>query len=338
MTADVQCRRATLPRALELLREVLREPTFPKDEFEVLKRQQLAGLRQSSTEPQSLAPITLERKLDPYPPDDVRYTPTVEESVARLEKLTVEDVRKLYEEQVGAAAGEVAVVGDFDAPATAQALGDMLKDWKSATPYRRVGQTANTGVKGEKVVLATPDKENAVYYAGLSFVLSDADPDYPALTVGNYVFGGAALASRLSNRVRGKEGLSYGVTSHVQVGSLDRVGNFRMMALANPKNIDKAERAIAEELEKFLKDGATAKEVEEARKAYLASAKNRRASDAALATLLARQLHTGRTSAFLADFEKRVGEVTAEQVNDAFRRHVDPKRLVIIEAGDFTKK
>src|SRR5262249_228484 len=153
---------STLPQAIALLREILREPAFPKEEFEIVRRQQLAELRQNLTDPHYLAPMTMQRKLRPYLPDDVRYVPTGEGAVARLEKVTVEDVRRLYEEQVGAVAGELAVVGEFDAAATAAALGAALKDWTAGTPYRRVERTAHTDVKGEKVVIATPDRENAV--------------------------------------------------------------------------------------------------------------------------------------------------------------------------------
>ena len=66
--------------------------------------------------------------------------------------------------------------------------------------------------------------------------------------------------------------------------------------------------------------------------------KNDLASDDVLAGFLLGQMEEGRTSAFLADFEKKVGALTAEQVNEAFRRHVDPKQLVIVTAGDFQKK
>jgi zinc protease len=338
VTVGIQCKRSTLPKALELLREVLREPTFPQEEFEILKRQQIAELRQNSTEPGSLAMTALERKIRPYSHDDVRYTPTDEESIALVERLTVEDVRKLYEEQVGAAAGEAAVVGDFDAPLAEQTLAEMLRNWKSATPYRRIERQAHLGVKGEKVVIATPDKKDAVYYAAFTVPLNDADPDYAALTVGNYVFGGGPLASRLADRVRRTEGLSYHVGSHFLADSLDRSGSFVLMADTNPENIEKVDRAIAEELDRFLKGGTTTKEVEEGRKAYLAAARNQRSSDAALASLLTGQLKAGRTSAYLAEFEKKVAEMTAASVNEAFRKHIEPKRLVIIKAGDFPKK
>jgi zinc protease len=116
------------------------------------------------------------------------------------------------------------------------------------------------------------------------------------------------------------------------------VAEFSIWAIANPENMPRVETAIAEELARFLKDGVTDKEVEDARKAYLAAARNGRSSDGALSWLLLDQLRSGRTSEFLAEFEKRIGGMTAEQVNEAFRKHVDPKRLVIVTAGDFKKK
>jgi zinc protease len=337
LTVSVQCKRSTLPKALELVREVLREPTFPQDEFEILKRQQLTTLRQGLTEPQVLGQTALRRKISPYPADDIHYVPTIEESIARTEKLTLEDVRKLYEQQLGATAGEVAIVGDFEPEATTKAVGDVLKDWKSGTAYKRI-ERKHTDVKGEKIVIATPDKANAVYIGGMGVAMNDGHSDYPALTVANYIFGGGPLTSHLADRVRRKDGLSYGVGSFFQANAIDSTGAFVMFAIANPKNMEKVDKAIAEEMERFIKEGATAKEVEEARKAYLAAAKNNRSSEAALAGLLSGQLYAGRTSTYLAEFEKKVSEVTPEQVNEAFRRNVDPKRLVIIQAGDFTKK
>ena len=108
----------------------------------ILKREQLTRLRQAATQPEALAQLALQRKINPYPADDVRYIPTVEESIARMEQVTLDDVRDLYERQVGAAAGEIAVVGDFDTEPTAKALGDVLKDWKAGTPYKRIERAA----------------------------------------------------------------------------------------------------------------------------------------------------------------------------------------------------
>src|SRR5262249_53943527 len=154
-----------------------------------------------------------------------------------------------------------------------------LDGWKSSTLYKRIDLTADTTVKGEKVVLETPDKANAFYYAGLRLPMDDRHPDYAALVVGDYIFGGSS--SRLFNRVRNKDGLSYGVESSFTAGMLNKSAQLTVVAIANPANMAKVDAAIAEELAKFLQDGVTEQEVEEARKAYLAELRNVLATDAA---------------------------------------------------------
>jgi zinc protease len=174
--------------------------------------------------------------------------------------------------------------------------------------------------------------------AGLLLPLRDDDPDNVALEVANFLFGGGALSSRLGNRVRQKEGLSYGVASRFAADSQDRSANFLMQAIYNPDKRDRVDAVIAEELDKLRRDGIEAKEMEEAKKAYLAQIKVRRGSDFALVMLLQENLLAGRTMTYNADQEKQVAELTAEKAAEAFRKHMDPKKLVIIQAGDFKKK
>jgi zinc protease len=336
MTFQVECKRPNLPRVLELLREVLREPSLPEEEFTVLKRQLRSGLEESRTEPVALASRALQRKLSPYPKGDVRYTPTLEESLERLEATTVDRVRKLYAEQVGGEHAELAVVGDFD-PAVLGALDDALKGWKSVVPYRRVEEPAVKGIKGERLVIEMPDKANAVFFAGLVFPMRDDDADAAALEVANFLLGGGSLSSRLGNRVRQKEGLSYGVGSQFEADSLDPSARLLLFAICNPANVERVDTAILEEVTKLRDAGVSAAELDEGRKAYLAQLRQRRSSDAQLLELLAEELFSGRGLTRHAELEKRVAALTAEEVGSAFRRHVDPKDLVIVRAGDFKK-
>ena len=338
VTFSVECKRESVPAVLALLGEMLREPTFPAGEFDVLKRQLRDSLEQGRTDPQALAFRTLQRKLAPYPEDDVRYVPTIEESVKRLEAVTVDQVRKLYEEQLGGAAGELVAVGDLDPAAALKQMDEILKGWKAGTPYARIERPAVEGVKGERLVIETPDKANAVYAAGLTFPMTDADPDDPALEVADFVFGSGTLSSRLGVRVRQKEGLSYGVRSQFSADSLDPSARFQIFAICNPKNIDKVDASVLDETDKMRKDGAGDKEVEEAKKAYLAAQKVARGADGTVASELEQLLHAGRTFEYAIGLEKKIDALTAEQVSAAFRKYIDPARLVIVEAGDFKKK
>jgi zinc protease len=335
LSFSVEAKRSTLPDALKLLGEILREPSFPPAEFDTLKRQSKSSTESMKTEPNALAQVRLARALRPYPPEDVRYVPTPEETEKRLDALTLQQVIDLYQKQIGAAAGEVAVVGDYDADATAASLREILKDWKSEVTPRHIPSEVPTGFAGGKEVIATPDKANAIFRVAVPFKLKDSDPDYPALQVGNFLFGGGALSSRLGNRIRQKDGLSYGVASAVVAASRDPSGYFTVMAIANPVNIDKVEKAFSEELGRFLDGGPSATELEDARKAYLDSQKVGRTSDAAVAAEIASNLYLGRTFAFVSDQEKKIAALTPDDVRTAFQKFVDPKKLLIIRAGDF---
>jgi zinc protease len=247
-------------------------------------------------------------------------------------------VKELYAKQLGGQHGELGVVGEFDPTEVIKQMDEALKDWKAETEYKRIDRPAAKDLKGEQLVILTPDKKNAVYLAGLVLPLKDTDAENAPLEVANFLFGGGALSSRLGNRVRQKEGLSYGVGSRFNADSLDPSGRFMIFAICNPDNVEKVDKAILDELNKLRTEGVTATELDEAKKAYLETLKQQRSTDAQLAGLLQSELHAGRTLAYYADLEKKIGALTAEEVTEAFRKAIEPKNLVIIRAGDFKKK
>ncbi len=337
LTFSVEAKRDTLPRALELLGEILREPAFPAEEFETSKLRMASMLSAGRTEPAALARNKLSRALSPYAKDDVRYVPTLEETLDRAKHVTLEQIKTLYETQVGGSHAELGVVGDFDPESTLRLVKEMLSGWESKTPFERIDHKVGDNGTGMKEDIVTPDKSNAEYLAGLSFALSDSDPDYPALRIGNFIFGGSTLASRIGDRIRQKDGLSYGATSSFTASSRDPVASLTVTVSTNPANIDKVTAAVMEELQRFLKDGPTDKEVADAKQAFVEAQKVGRTGDAAIAGQIVSNLNTGRTFAFAADQEKAILALTPAKVADAFRKHIDPQRLVVIRAGDFQK-
>src|SRR5262245_48344097 len=118
LTVSVEAKRDTLPRALELLGEILREPAFPAEEFETAKLRTASALSAGRTEPNALARNKLSRTLSPYARDDVRYVPTLEETLDRARQVTLGQVKALYETQLGGSPAELGVVGDFDPEST----------------------------------------------------------------------------------------------------------------------------------------------------------------------------------------------------------------------------
>jgi zinc protease len=337
LTFSVEAKRDTLPAAIKLLGEILREPAFPAEEFDTMKRNARAASEATRTDPAALASNRLARALSPYSQGDVRYVPTPEENQKRLEAVTIDQVIAVYQKQLGATVGELAVVGDFDANATLAQVREILKDWQSEVPVRRIERAAATDVRGMKEDILTPDKANATFLAGLAFPLKETDADYAALRLGNFILGGGTLSSRLGNRIRQKEGLSYGVNSSLTASPRDPLATFTVSAITNPLNIDRVDKAVAEELGEFLAKGPTPQELSDAQKAYLEAQKVARTSDAALAGQIVTNLQLGRKFAHASELEKRIAALTPEDVTAAFRKYIEPKKLVIVRAGDFKK-
>ncbi|MGP1677486.1 MAG: M16 family metallopeptidase [Burkholderiales bacterium] len=332
--ASIETLRANLPEVLRLVAEVLREPAFPANEFEQLKRSALTRVEAMRSEPNALAGLQLERHLNPYPPEHWLYTPTLEERMRRLQSVSIEDMRRCHDDFYGASNSELAVVGDFDAQEIARLARELFGDWRSPRPFTRIADSYRD-VAPINRSLDTPDKANAVFQAGLNLRLRDDQPDYPALALGNYLLGGSA-DSRLWRRIREQEGLSYSVHSWLAAGSLDAVGEFGVSAIYAPQNRAHIEAGILEVLQQALRNGFSEKEVAEAKKGYLALRKLGRTQDTALAGRLAHNLYLGRRLAWDAQFDARIAALTPRQIQDALRKYLDPSKLSIVKAGDFT--
>ena len=135
LSYSVQTRRANLPAVLEILRQVLREPTLPESEFEIMKNERLAGLEQGRSDPMRQGINHLQRLLSQYPATDVRYVPTIAEDIQRLKEVSINDVRSVYRDYLGASHGELSIVGDFEPSESLSVLTRTFEGWKNAQPY-----------------------------------------------------------------------------------------------------------------------------------------------------------------------------------------------------------
>jgi zinc protease len=336
-TFSITGKRNSLVPAVELLGKILREPALAEDEFSQMRARTLSGLKEGLNEPASLAGNKLARALSQYPKGDVRYVQTSEERISEFETIKIEQIRDIYKSQLSAAKVEVGIVGDFDPAEVVPAVFNVLKDWNTGVKFEPIESEAKPDQQGAREEIITPDKENAEYLAGHSFKLNDQDPDAVRLQIANFIFGGGTLSSRLGDRIRQKDGLSYGASSSISIPSRGNDARFVMTVSTNPVNMDAVDKAAMEELESFVKDGPTQKELDDAKKAFLETTKIGRTQDGSIAGQLASNAYLERTFAFSADEEARIAALTTQDVKDAFKRHVNPAKLVIIRAGDFKK-
>ncbi len=333
LSAIVQTRRQHLPAAIELATALLRQPSFDPAILEEQKRQALTAIEAARKEPEALLDEALDRHGDPYPRGDVRHARSFDERAQDVNAITAESLRSFHARLVGASRVEVGAVGDFDAASLRSALERGLANWASPSPYARV-PTPLVPLPPTRLVLTTPDKQNATLAWRLPVPLSDNDPDYAALAMANYLLG-AGGNSRLWKRVRETEGLSYDVRSSVRWSNREPNSIWQASAIFAPANRAKVEAAMTEELTRALREGFTAKELADGKNGLLSFRRLSRAQDANLAFALAANLDLGRTLARAAEVEAQLQALTLEQVNAALRKYVDPSRFAGGVAGDF---
>jgi len=312
------------------------EPAFPPDEFEKQQRERLAGLDEQRTEPESIAERALERWNNPYPKNDIRYAPTFDEEMAEISGTTLDQVKAFYAKFVGGANAELAVVGDFD-PAAIRALAtELFGAWKSPSSFTRV---PNPFLPPKPTVLtaSTPDKANAALFGRLPLQINDVSADLPALMVADRILG-ESTESRIPNRVRVRDGLSYSIQSWLSWSSFEANTPLNLYAIYAPQNRDRVKVGISEEMVRALKDGFTETEVATAKQALMQARRIARAQDGALAGGLALQSYLGRTWDYAAKVDAGIEAVTVASANAALRKYLKPDAFAWSYAGDFKGK
>lgn len=334
-TASIETVEASLPDVLRLAAEVLREPSYPEKEFEQARQQRLAGIEAARSDPGALAGIAFQKRLARFARGDVRFISSPDEQIEDIKNVSLDNIRKFHDQFYGTSDGELVIVGQFD-PAEARKLADELfGNWKTPSGYKRVVTEYQKTEPGD-LKIETPDKQNATLLAGMQIRMSDEDADYPAMELANFILGGS-FGSRLVHRIREQEGLSYGVQSGFDAPAKEDSADFTAQVIAAPQNVPKAEASLKDELARMLKDGFTKDEIDAGKKAMLEQEVVGRTQDQGLARLLAARERFDRTMKFDEAFESKIGALTADQVNAAVRRHLDPAGFVIVKAGDFKK-
>lgn len=331
--ATVQTKQENLVPALQLVADILRNPAFPDNEFEQAKKQRLAGLENRKSQPDALAPLALARALNQYKRKDPRYVGTIEEDLEDANGVTLDEVKAFYSRFYGASNGEVVIVGQFDPAAANKAVADLFGGWKSTQPFQRITTTYQKH-KPVNLKIETPDKQNATFNAAVVLEMKDSDPDYPAMVLANYMFGGS-ITSRMEDRIRNREGLSYGANSSFGASVEGTAARFGAFASSNPMNTPRVESSFLNELHKTLEEGFSDKEIAEAKKAIHDQRVVGRSQDGQLAALIATREEYGRTLNWDRDMDAKLDALTTAQVNAAFRKHVDAESVSIVKAGDF---
>ena len=316
--------------------DVVQQANFAQEQLDEYVSKTTTSVKSSMTEPNAIASRMLARHGNTWSKDDIRYTPTFDESLTALAGLTREQLAAYHQKFFGVSQTSASAVGAFDAVKLEQTLTTALNKWNAGAAYKRTPEPYRD-IKPAQMQADTPDKANAFYIAGSMLKLQDTDPDFTALSLANFMLGGSDT-SRLWMRIREKDGLSYNVRTRLNVSSFEPNGTWSVYAIYAPENRQRIEAAIREEFERALKDGFTETEVKEAIAALLNYRKLSRAQDTNLVSAWITYMDTGRDFKWSAESDKKVAALTVGQVNAALRKYLQPQNFSSVAAGDFKRK
>jgi zinc protease len=326
--AWVSARTLTKPDALnmtlETVAKILAEPRFADEDIERQRQSILASLLHDEQSPGSVGKKRLYQLVfgeHPYAGDPAGSRESVL-SISRDDLIATH--RRLYV----AKNAVVAIVGAIDrehAEAIAEQLTMDLQAGEPAPPLPQVAKLDSALVER----IAFPSTQSHLYLGQPG--MRRGDPDYFPLYVGNHILGGSGLVSLLSEEVREKRGLSYSVYSYFL--PMRQLGIFQLALQTKNEQAGKALQVMQQTLQRFVNKGPSEEELMAAKQNITGGFPLRIASNSKIIEYLAVIGFYDLPLDYLDRFNERVEAVTREQIRDAFKRRVDPMRLITVQVG-----
>jgi zinc protease len=280
--------------------------------------------------------VGLKRVISPYPPGHPYAVPTFDEIIPQTKAARLEDAKAFHARFYGAQDAKLALVGDFDGKEVTAKLNTLFGTWKATEKYERIPQPYQA-FDAKNASLEMPDKANAFYGAALAVPLKDTDPDFPSMVMADFMLGGGFLNGRVTQRLREKDGLSYGAGTEFLANGFDDNGALVGFAIYAPQNVSKVETGFREEVERAVSSGFTDAELKSAREGLKQQRAQLLADDSQVSVRMVEQAELGRTMAYESDLDRKLDALTTPQVGGALKRYVDPSKLAIVKVGDFKK-
>lgn len=336
--ANISSTEDNLMETLSLMSDMFKNPVLEETELEKLKTQNLARIEQNKSEPTFLASMKMRQLNQRYKKGHPLYSMTLDEQIEAINEVNTGDIKKYYDDFYGISDNAtLVVIGNFDTEKIKGFFESEFGDFKSDLSFTAISNkfqknnSANENIK-------TPDKKNAFTTGSLSFECSQFDEDYAALQMAGTIFGGGFLNSRIANRLRQQDGVSYGAGGGVGVDGNkdDKNSSAYIYAIYAPENAEKVQLGFKEEIARFIKDGITEEELKSAVNGWVQGQNVSRAKDNELSSVINNNLYYERDINFQKNIESQILNLTVEDVNKVIKKYFkNYEEWTVVSAGDF---
>ncbi len=314
-----------LGRAVRLAARQLGEPAFPSAVWERNRQRLDASLKEALTRPGTVAGRAFSAAV--YGSHPYGY----EMTQATLARIGVADMRAMYAGLILPCRAKVSLVGAVtraQADALVTTLLSQLPATAACAPLPAIPEVQALA-KAQDIRIPFDAAQAQVLIGQPGF--KRADPDYFALTVGNYILGGGGFVSRLSSEVRQKRALSYSVYSHFTPGL--HAGAFVVGLQTRPDQADEAVQVARSVLARFIAEGPTEAELKAAKDNLIGGFALRIDSNRKLLGNIANIAWNNLPLDYLDTWTEQVQKVTVTDIKAAFTRTLQPDRMVTVVLG-----
>jgi zinc protease len=309
----------------EVMRDVLLNPTFPEAEFDRLRQEQRAGLRQQRTSSGFLAN---ERFSDAVFGDHPAATRSATE--ASLDAMSTELVAQWHRERYAPQNSILSISGDVDAGDIVSNLNDWLADWEQTEYVAELPPNPEAPSAAQIFLVDRPDSAQTTLYMG-SLAVDRRDPDYIPLTVMNAVLGGGPSA-RLFLNLREEKGYTYGAYS--SFSALKYPGSWRVSANVRTEVTDGGMTEFLYELGRMRDELVAEDELEEVKRSIVAQfALSLERPTSLLSYSTTREIY-GFASDYWETYPEQVMAVTPAMVQSIANKYLGPETMQIVAVGN----
>jgi zinc protease len=318
----------TLPQMLTLLADIVRNPTFPPDEIDLLKSNSTQTLQAQLASPQFVGNRIFRQSLfgdHPY-----ARTGATLETVPKIDRASIVEYHKTYYRPNNAyliVAGDV--VADAAFPAVEKAFATWARGNVPPAPAPPI-----PSLSGRKVVFVQrPNSVQSNISVG-NFTVRRNDPRWPVLSVANQIYGGA-FDSRLVRNIREDKGYTYSPQSIFQ--AMGQAGVYRAAADVRNDVTGPTLQEIYGEIDKFRNGGPGGPELENAKTYARGLFVIQNATQAGFANTLNNVYAFGLRKDYPETFQKTVTGLSPEAVKTAAQMLLGSEDSVVVIVGDYTK-
>ena len=323
-----KCLKKDLPMVMGLIAAQLRTPAFQSAEFAKAKQQFIGALQQSMQSTEGRAQEAFGRAL--FPPGHPNRPHSIAEYLAAAKTASLDDVRTFHAKYYGPAHMTLVLVGDVSAADVQAQVGKAFEGWTGGHDYIRPARPAAATAASE-VSVPLSDKPSVSVILGQATGLKYRDTDALALRVGTAILG-HGFTGRLMGTVRDKEGLTYNIGAGMGQDTIAD-GSWEISASFAPALLDKGVASTRRELQKWWADGITDAELADRKQGLVGGYFVGLSTSGGVAGTIVTLIQRGYELSWLDTYPEAIKALTRTQVNTAITSHLDPAKMVLVEAG-----